>query len=228
VVVARGTCPTEEVGVSVPAQLSPFRGGSSVTGLISFALGLVAAFGTVVYAAWLAVAAVAAASGMGATAEDVSGTVVGTLQSKEAMHATGAAQYSAAAQTRPRAATLPAPTPTGSTLAFDQLWVSRNGNTVVVGVPTVGISALTGESMIEVPVTLTNNGERDWIPESAGFVGTLNHAPIPESTEGDWMYRSPIVPHTSVTLTKVFVSKPGQFGLTVNTSDGVASFGGQV
>jgi hypothetical protein len=227
VVVARGTCSTEEVGVSVPAQLSPLRGGSSVTGLVSFALGLVAAFGTVVYAVWLAVAAVAAASGMGATAEDVSGTV-GALHSHDAMHSTGAVQYSAAAQTRPPAAALPAPTPTGSTLAFDQLWVSPNGNTIVAGVPTVGVSALTGESMIQVPVTLTNNGERDWIPESTGFVGTLNHAPIPESTEGDWMYRSPIVPHTSVTLNKVFVSKPGQFGLTVNTSDGVASFGGQV
>jgi hypothetical protein len=211
--------------VSVPAQLSPLRGG---VGLLSFVLGLVAAFGTVVYAAWLAVAAVAAASGMGATAEDVSGTVVGALHPQGAIHATGAAQHSAPAQTRPPTAALPAPTPTGSTLAFDQLWVSRNGNTIVAGVPTVGISALTGESMIQVPVTLTNNGERDWIPDSTGFVGTLNRAPIPESTEGDWMYRSPIVPHTSVTLTKVFVSKPGQFGLTVNTPDGAASFGGQV
>lgn len=211
--------------MAVPAQLSPLRGGSGFPGLVSFALGLVAAFGTVVYVVWLAVAAVA---GMGATAEDASGTVVGALHSKGATHATDAVAHSAAAQTWPAAAVLPAATPTGSTLAFDQLWVSRNGNTIVAGAPTVGISALTGESMIQVPVTLTNNGERDWIPESTGFVGTLNHAPIPESTEGDWMYRSPIVPHTSVTLTKVFVSKPGQFGLTVNTPDGVASFAGQV
>jgi hypothetical protein len=82
--------------------------------------------------------------------------------------------------------------------------------------------------MIQVPVTLTNNGERDWVPESTGFVGTLDNAPIPESTEGDWMYRAPIVPHTSVTLTKVFMSKPGQFGLKVSTPDGVALFAGQV
>jgi len=210
--------------VAVPAQLSPLRGGSGFPGLVSFALGLVAAFGTAVYAIWLAVAAV---TGMGAAAEHASGAAVGALHSG-AMHATNAVAHSAPAQTRPAAAVLQAATPTGSTLTFDQLWISRNGNTIVAGVPTVGVSALTGESMIQVPVTLTNNGERDWIPESTGFVGTLNHAPIPESTEGDWMYQSPIVPHTSVTLTKVFVSKPGQFGLTVNTSDGVASFAGQV
>jgi hypothetical protein len=192
---------------------------------VSFALGLVAAFGTVVYVVWLAVAAVA---GMGTTAEGASGAAVGALHSKGAMHATNAVARSAPAQTRPAAAVLPAATPIGSTLAFDQLWISRNGNTIVAGVPTVGVSALTGESMIQVPVTLTNNGERDWVPESTGFVGTLDHAPIPESTEGDWMYQSPIVPHTSVTLTKVFVSKPGQFGLTVHTPDGVASFAGQV
>lgn len=212
--------------MSVPAQLRPLRGG--VTGLVSFVLGLVTAFGAVVYAVWLAVAAVAGASGMGATAEDVSGTVVGALHSQGAMHSTGAVQYSAAAQTRPPAAAMPAATPTGSTVAFDQLWVSRDGNTIVVGAPTVGMSALTGEPMIQVPVTLTNNGERDWVPESTGFVGTLDNAPIPESTDGDWMYRSPIVPHTSVTLTKVFVSKPGQFGLKVSTPDGVALFAGQV
>ncbi|HEX6402606.1 MAG TPA: hypothetical protein VF003_05515 [Pseudonocardiaceae bacterium] len=211
--------------MAVPAQLSPLRGGSGFPGLVSFALGLVAAFGTAVYAVWLAVAAVA---GMGAAAEHASGAAAGAALHSGAMHATNAVAHSAPAQTRPAAAVLPAATPTGSTLAFDQLWISRNGNTIVAGVPTVGVSALTGESMIQVPVTLTNNGERDWIPESTGFVGTLNHAPIPESTEGDWMYRSPIVPHTSVTLTKVFVSKPGQFGLTVNTPDGVASFAGQV
>ena len=211
--------------MSVPAQLSPLRPGSSVTasgvtGLVGFVLGLVAAVGMVVYAAWLAVAAV---TSMGAAAQDVSGTVVGAL------HSTGAVQHSAAQQTRPSAATLlTPPTPAGATLAFDQLWVARDGNTIVVGVPAAGISALTGESMIQVPVTLTNNGERDWVPESTTFVGTLNNAPVPESTEGDWMYRSPIVPHTSVTLTKVFLSKPGQFGLKVSTPDGVALFAGQV
>jgi len=214
--------------VSVPAQLSPLRAGSGVTGFVGFVLGLLAALGTVVYAAWLAVAAVAAALGMGATAEDVSGTVVGALHSEGAMHSTDAVRYSAAAQTRPPTAVLPTATPMGSTLAFDQLWISRNGNTIVVGAPTAGLSALTGESMIQVPVTLTNNGERDWVPESTGFVGTLDNAPIPESTEGDWMYRAPIVPHTSVTLTKVFMSKPGQFGLKVSTPDGVALFAGQV
>ena len=220
--------------MSVPAQLSPLRPGSGipgsgmttsgVTGLVGFVLGLVAAVGMVVYAAWLAIAAVTAVSGTGTVAApDVSGTVVGAL------HSTGAVQHSAAQQARPSAATLPTPpTPAGATLAFDQLWVSRDGNSIVVGAPTAGISALTGESMIQVPVTLTNNGERDWVPESTTFVGTLNNAPVPESTEGDWMYRSPIVPHTSVTLTKVFLSTPGQFGLKVSTPDGVALFAGQV
>jgi hypothetical protein len=56
----------------------------------------------------------------------------------------------------------------------------------------------------------------------------LNQAPVAESTEGDWMYRTPIVPHTSVTLTKVFLSKPGQFALKVHTPDGDASFAGLV
>jgi hypothetical protein len=51
--------------VSVPAQLSPLRGG---VGGVSFALGLVVTIGVVVYAAWLAVAAVAALPAMGATA----------------------------------------------------------------------------------------------------------------------------------------------------------------
>ena len=195
--------------MSVPAQLSPLRGG---VGGVSFALGLVVAIGVVVYAVWLAVAAVAALPAMGATPTDSS--------------LVDAVQHSVA---RPAAATLPVPpTPTGATLAFDQLWVSRNGNTIVAGVPTVGISALTGESMIQVPVTLTNNGERDWKPEATGFVGTLNQALVAESTEGDWMYRAPIVPHTSVTLTKVFLGKPGQFNLTVHSPDGDASFAGLV
>lgn len=197
--------------MSVPAQLSPWRGGM---GGVSFALGLMAAIGAIVYAAWLAVAAVAAMPSMGAAAsEHVDGTLVRAIHHKAA----------------PPPAALPAPpTPADATLAFDQLWVSRDGNTIVAGVPTVGISALTGESMIEVPVTLTNNGERDWNPASTGFVGTLDQAPVAESTDGDWMYRAPIAPHTSVTLTKVFLGKPGQFNLKVNTADGVASFAGAV
>jgi hypothetical protein len=77
-------------------------------------------------------------------------------------------------------------------------------------------------------VTLTNNSERDWNPVSTSFVGKLNRATVPESAEGDWMYRSPIVPHTSVTLNKVFVGTPGQFGLTINTPHGIASFAGRV
>ena len=201
--------------MSVPAQPSPLRGGA---GGLTFTLGLVAAVGVVVYAAWLAITAVTAASSMGTTAaEHVSGTVVGAIHRGGAIHQ----------GTAVRAASPPA-TPAGSTLAFDQLWISGNGNTVVAGVPTVGISAVTGESMIQVPVTLTNNGERDWNPASTGFVGTLNQAPVAESTEGDWMYRSPIAPHTSVTLNNIFLGKPGQFDLKVNTPDGVASFAGAV
>ncbi len=209
--------------MSVPVQPSPMRGGA---GGLTFVLGLVAAAGVVVYATWLAIAAVAAASGMGAAAaQHVSGTVVGAIHRDGAIHhGTGAHPA-----TKLPATALPAPpTPAGSTLAFDQLWISGNGNTIVAGTPTVGISAVTGESMIQVPVTLTNNGERDWNPVSTGFAGTLDQAPVAESTEGDWMYRSPIAPHTSVTLTKIFLGKPGQFGLKVNTPDGVASFAGAV
>lgn len=198
--------------MSVPAQLSPWRGGM---GGVSFALGLMAAIGVIVYAIWLAVAAVAAMPSMGAAAsEHVDGTLVRAIHHK--------------APPPPATALLAPPTPADATLAFDQLWVSRDGNTIVAGAPTVGISALTGESMIQVPVTLTNNGERDWNPEATAFVGMLNQAPVAESTEGDWMYRTPIVPHTSVTLTKVFLSKPGQFALKVHTPDGDASFAGLV
>jgi hypothetical protein len=208
--------------VSVPVQPSPLRGGA---GGLTFALGLVAAVGVVMYAAWLAIAAVVAASSVGATAaENVRGPVVGGIHHGGPVH-----QDTGARPATPPATVLTAPpTPTGSTLAFDQLWISGNGNTVVAGAPTVGISAVTGESMIQVPVTLTNNGERDWNPASTGFAGTLNQAPVAESTEGDWMYRSPIAPHTSVTLNKVFLGKPGQFNLKVSTPDGVASFAGAV
>jgi hypothetical protein len=206
--------------VSVPVQPSPLRGGA---GGLTFALGLVAAVGVVMYAAWLAIAAVAA--GMGATAaEHLRGPVVAGIHHGGALH-----QDTGARPGTPPATVLTAPpTPTGSTLAFDQLWVSGDGNTVVAGAPTVGISAVTGESMIQVPVTLTNNGERDWNPTPTDFAGTLNQAPVAESTEGDWMYQSPIAPHTSVTLNKVFLGKPGRFNLKISTPDGVASFAGAV
>jgi hypothetical protein len=178
----------------------------SGAGVVNFALGLLFAFGTVAYVAWLAVAAVTAVGNAA-----LSGNVV-----TERVAAP------------PPVAGLPGPTPPGATLPFDHLWIFHDGNTIVVGTPTVGISALTGESMIQVPVTLTNNSERNWSPESTSFVGTLNHAPVPESTEGDWMYRAPIVPHTSVTLTKIFMSRPGQFTVKVSTPQETASFGGRI
>lgn len=207
--------------MSVPAQPygsfasppGPLRGGM---GIVTFVLGLVAAFGLVMYVAWLAVAAVA---GVGDATEHVSGAVVDSAQQRDA------AQIAVAP---PVPAPLAPPTPNDATLAFEELWISGNGNTIVVGTPTVGFSALTGESMIQVPVTLTNNGERDWSPEPTGFVGTLNRAPLAESAEGDWMYRVPIVPQTSVTLNKVFVGHPGQFTLKVSTPEGVASFTGRI
>jgi hypothetical protein len=180
-------------------------------GIVNFALGLLVVFGLVLYGAWLIVAAVSAITG-----SDQPSAVSDSV--------TGSTQHSAAL---PPVRTLE-PTPSGSTLTFDQLWISGDGNTIVAGAPMVGISALTGESMIQVPVTLTNNGEQNWSPESTAFLGTLDRAPVAESTEGDWMYRTPIVPHTSVTLNKVFVGTPGQFGLTINTPHGIASFTGRV
>jgi hypothetical protein len=42
------------------------------------------------------------------------------------------------------------------------------------------------------------------------------------------MYRTPILPHTSVTLNKIFVGPPGQFTLKISTPDGVASFTGAI
>jgi hypothetical protein len=176
--------------------------------VVSFALGLMVAFGMVAYVAWLAAAALTA---VGNAAQHVSGSVAGER----------------VAAPLPVAA-LPGPTPPGATLPFDHLWISHDGNTIVAGTPTVGISALTGESMIQVPVTLTNNGEWNWSPELTSFVGTLNHAPVPESTEGDWMYRAPIVPHTSVTLTKIFLGRPGQFTMKVSTPQETASFAGRI
>jgi hypothetical protein len=194
-----------------PLVHSPLRSG---IGVVGFALGMLAAFGVVAYAAWLVVGAVNA---IGNAAQHVSGTVARSTPHAERLGAP------------PPVAALPLPsTPPGATLPFDHLWIASDGNTIVAGPPTVGYSALTGESMIQVPVTLTNNGERAWSLESTSFVGMVNHAPVAESTEGDWMYRAPIVPHTSVTLTKIFVGHPGQFTLKISTLDGSAAFAGRI
>lgn len=211
------SAPAQPYGSFAPRPV-PWRGG---TGVVNFALGLLVVFGLVAYAAWLVVAAVTA--------------LIGSDQPAASQHVgvPSASQANAIQASAIHPGILPVtlagpPTPSGSTLPFDQLWISGDGNTIVAGAPMVGISALTGESMIQIPVTLTNNGEQAWNPESTTFAGTLNHAPAAESTEGDWMYRSPIVPHTSVTLTKVFVGTPGHFTLTVNTPHGIASFAGQL
>jgi hypothetical protein len=203
--------------VSAPASPYRFFGpqprhlrSTNRFGGVSFTLGLLVAFGLVVYATWLGVAALAAVDG-----------------ATQRVGATGATTQLATAppQTAPQVV---AATPNGTTMAFDQLWTASDGNTIVAGAPTVGTSAQTGEPVILVPVTLTNNSERDWNPVSTSFVGKLNRATVPESAEGDWMYRSPIVGHTSVTLTKVFVGGPGQFSLTANTPNGVALFSGRI
>jgi hypothetical protein len=184
---------------------NPLRSG---LGIVTFSLGLVVVFGLVGYAGCSAIAGLAAAGG--------------AIQPT----AHGAAKDVA---TAPPVATRPATaTPSGTTMAFDQLWTAGNGNTIVAGAPTVSTSAQAGQSVIRIPVTLTNNAERNWDPAFTTFVATLNHAPVPESTEGDWMYSTPIVPHTSVTLTKVFVTGPGQFTLTMSTPHGVALFSGRV
>jgi hypothetical protein len=177
---------------------------------VSLTLGLLVAFGLVVYATWLGVAALTAVEG--------------------ATHRVGSTGATTQLATPPPATAPPAvaPTPSGARMAFDQLWTASDGNTIVAGAPTVGTSMETGEPVIMVPVTLTNNSERDWNPVSTSFVGELNRATVPESAEGDWMYRSPIVAHTSVTLTKVFVGGPGQFSLTANTPNGVALFSGRI
>jgi hypothetical protein len=188
---------------------SPLRNG---VGTVTFSLGLIVVFGLVVYAAWSVV------DGLTAATSAIGSAVM------PATH--GAAKNVATAP--PVAARLGPATPSGTTMAFDQLWTAGDGNTIVAGTPTVSTSAHAGESVIRVPVTLTNNGAQDWNPMSTTFVGTLNHAPVPESTEGDWSYSTPIVPRTSVTLTKVFVTGPGQFTLTMSTPHGVALFSGHV
>jgi hypothetical protein len=199
-------------------------------GVVNFALGLLVVFGLVLYGAWLVVAAVSAITGSDQHSSDQhSSDQHSSDQHSSAQHVgdsvAGSTQHTAAL---PPVRMPEQPTPSGATLPFDQLWISGDGNTIVAGAPIVGISALTGESLIQIPVTLTNNGEQNWSPEATAFLGTLDRAPAAESTEGDWMYRSPIVPHTSVTLNKVFVGTPGQFNLTINTPHGIASFAGRV
>jgi hypothetical protein len=218
--------------VSVPAppygsfapRPGPLRNG---VGAVSFTLGLMVAFGLVAYAAWLALAAMGV---VGTAAQHVAGSAIGQASVEHGSPGPGSPGQDA---TGPSATTPPAmlpaaATPSGTTMAFDQLWTAPDGNTIVAGTPTVGTSTETGEPVILMPVTLTNNGERDWNPVSTSFVGTLNRATVPESAEGDWMYRAPIVAHTSVTLTKVFVGGPGQFSLTASTPNGIALFSGQV
>ncbi|MBV9029768.1 MAG: hypothetical protein JO364_05510 [Pseudonocardiales bacterium] len=205
---------------SLPPHLSPLRPMGHL-GLVSFALGLMVTFGLVVYATWLAFGVVSA---VGSAAQH--GWFLHGSRQNDRRHGAVAAERTATAP--PVAAVPVAPTSSGSTLAFDQLWTCGDGDTIVAGAPTVGTSAHTGESVIQVPVTLTNNTERDWSPVSTTFAGTLDRAPVVESAEGDWMYAAPIVPHTSVTLTKVFVGGAGRFALTVSTPHGVASFTGRV
>ncbi|MGH3902293.1 MAG: hypothetical protein ACRDTA_29390 [Pseudonocardiaceae bacterium] len=165
------------------------------------ALGLLATIGLMMWAAWLAMAGVAI----------------------------GGSPHLAAA---PAVRELPAaPTPAGSTVTFDQVWTAGNGNTIVAGQPSMDISDSAlhpGAPVIRVAVTLTNNGNKDWIPVFTTFGATLDRAPLQESTEGDWKYSAPIVPHTSVTLSKVFLGGGGQLILAVNTPQGLALFTGQV
>ncbi len=181
---------------------SPSRPRSS-SGTARVALGLLGMIGLVTCAAWLTITGVPAS---GAT-QHFRGTAPGVR------------------------ALPPAPTPTGSTVVFDQVWTASNGDTIVAGQPTVGISDSSlhpGASVIHVAVTLTNNGEKEWSPVFITFNGTLNHAPVRESREGDWRYSTPILPHTSVTLSKVFLGGSGEFTLAVSTPHGVALFTGQV
>ncbi|MGH3933618.1 MAG: hypothetical protein ACRDS1_01315 [Pseudonocardiaceae bacterium] len=176
----------------------PLHGPSAVR----VGLGLLATIGLMMWAAWLAMAGVAIG---GAGAQQVATTPAPELAA--------------------------APTPPGSTVAFDQVWTSSAGNTVIAGRPIVDTSGSPrqlGAPVIRVAVTLTNNGATDWSPAFTTFSATLNRAPVQESSEGDWKYSTPIVPYTSVTLSKVFLAGSGQFTLAVHTPDGVALFTGRV
>lgn len=136
----------------------------------------------------------------------------------------------ALSETAPPAGAPAAPSD-GSSLPFGETWTSDNGNTIVAGEPqvTTSESPLTpGESVISVPVTLTNNGSEEWNTVFTTFGGTLDGAPVQEAvTEGDWMYSTPLAPGASVTLTKVFTAGAGEFVLTVSTPHGIAFFTGQ-
>jgi hypothetical protein len=189
--------------VSVPAPpygfFAPPSRPLNSPNLVRVGLGLLVTIGLMMWAAWLAMAGVA-------------------------IGGTGAQQIA----TSP--VTAPAPTPTGSTLAFDQVWTSSSGNTVIAGQPIVDTSDSSlqlGAPVLRVAVTLTNNGETDWSPVFTTFSGTLDRVPVQESSEGDWKYSTPIVPSTSVTLSKVFLAGSGQFTLAVSTPDGVALFTGR-
>jgi hypothetical protein len=183
--------------------------GIARIGIARIAFGLLGAIGFMVYATWLTIAAVTAG---GVAVQHVATAPVASAPAVPALPA--------------------APTPKGSTVAFDQVWTSSNGNTIVAGEPTVGISdsvLYPGASVIQVTVTLTNNGEKEWSPVHTTFGGTLNRVPLEEANEGDWEYSTPIVPRTSVTLNKVFLGGGGgQFTLAVKTPQGVALFTGQV
>ncbi|MGH3823461.1 MAG: hypothetical protein ACRDRA_11630, partial [Pseudonocardiaceae bacterium] len=85
---------------SFPAPSSPLRGG---VGMVTFVLGLVAAFSVVVYAVWLVVTAVAT---VGTAADHVSGSVVDSVQRDD----TGQT-----ALAPPGAAPLAPPTPSDAT-----------------------------------------------------------------------------------------------------------------
>ena len=119
-----------------------------------------------------------------------------------------------------------------ATLPFGETWTSDNGNTILVGQPEVGTSESplsSDESVISVPVTLTNNGTEEWATVFTTFGGTLDGAPATESfSEGDFLYSTPLAPGGSVTLTKVFEGGPGEFTLTASAPHGVAFFTGQV
>ncbi|MGH3908399.1 MAG: DUF4190 domain-containing protein [Pseudonocardiaceae bacterium] len=187
------------VGVSRVRQGVATNKGLSIAGTVLAAIGLV------ICIAW--------AAALGSAAQEVSAE----------LDRSGPA---------PAAPQLPGGGSGDATVPFGQVWTSSNGNTVVAGAPETGISESpmeTGESVIRVPVTLTNNGQDEWSPVLTTFGGTLNGAPVQEAMgEGDWMYSTPIAPGASVTLTKVFLGGTGDFTLTVSTPHGVAFFTGQV
>lgn len=192
--------PAPSYGSFAPPRTSRPRNGSGIARAL---LSLLTTIGLMMFAAWMIFAGVAIGGG---PVQQVAAT--------------------------PPVRALPAePTPPGSTMPFDQVWTTSDGNTIVAGAPKLGTSDSSlhpGASVIRVAVTLTNNGDKEWSPVFTTFSGTLNRAPVHESSEGDWRYSAPIAPNTSVTLSKVFLGGGGQFSLAVSTSDGVALFTGRV